>query len=74
MLVEGGGKLLTSVLAAKLADRIAVFVAPIIIGKGIEAIGDLGTDAIDDGIKITELDWRPSEKDMLLVGKIKYPN
>lgn len=41
MLVEGGSRVLTSFLKNKLADRLIVFVAPKIMGRGIEAVGDL---------------------------------
>ena len=41
VLVEGGAGLITSVLRDRLADRLLVIVAPRILGKGIEAVGDL---------------------------------
>ncbi len=42
ILVEGGSKILTSFLKNRLADRLVVFIAPKIMGQGIDAIGDLG--------------------------------
>ena len=42
VMVEGGATLITGFFRAGLVDRIAVCVAPKILGKGIEAIGDLG--------------------------------
>ena len=41
VLVEGGAQIITSVLKNDLADRLVAIIAPKIIGKGIEAIGDL---------------------------------
>jgi diaminohydroxyphosphoribosylaminopyrimidine deaminase/5-amino-6-(5-phosphoribosylamino)uracil reductase len=41
VLVEGGAQIITSVLKGNLADRLMMIIAPKIIGKGIEAIGDL---------------------------------
>jgi diaminohydroxyphosphoribosylaminopyrimidine deaminase/5-amino-6-(5-phosphoribosylamino)uracil reductase len=41
ILVEGGAQIITSVLKNNLANRIITVIAPKIIGKGIEAVGDL---------------------------------
>jgi diaminohydroxyphosphoribosylaminopyrimidine deaminase / 5-amino-6-(5-phosphoribosylamino)uracil reductase len=45
VLVEGGAQVITSILKNDLASRLVTIIAPKIIGKGIEAIGDL--DIID---------------------------
>ena len=42
VLVEGGAKLLTSLILRDLWDAVTVFIAPLILGQGIEAVGDLG--------------------------------
>jgi diaminohydroxyphosphoribosylaminopyrimidine deaminase/5-amino-6-(5-phosphoribosylamino)uracil reductase len=42
LLVEGGSEVITSFLQRGLADRIIAFIAPKVIGKGTEAVGDLG--------------------------------
>jgi diaminohydroxyphosphoribosylaminopyrimidine deaminase/5-amino-6-(5-phosphoribosylamino)uracil reductase len=41
LLVEGGGEVITSFLRLNLADRLLVIVAPKILGKGTDAVGDL---------------------------------
>ncbi len=41
VLVEGGAQIITAVLKNDLANRLVAIIAPKIIGKGIEAIGDL---------------------------------
>ncbi len=41
ILVEGGAQIITSVLKDNLANRMVTVIAPKIIGKGIEAVGDL---------------------------------
>jgi diaminohydroxyphosphoribosylaminopyrimidine deaminase/5-amino-6-(5-phosphoribosylamino)uracil reductase len=48
VLVEGGSTVITSVLRAELADRLVVIIAPKIVGKGIEAVGELGIRRMDD--------------------------
>ena len=50
VLVEGGSKLLTSLLIRGLWDAMTVFTAPLILGRGIEAVGDLGIMTPDAGI------------------------
>jgi riboflavin-specific deaminase-like protein len=42
ILVEGGREVITSLLKEGLVNRMVVITAPLILGKGIEAIGDLG--------------------------------
>jgi diaminohydroxyphosphoribosylaminopyrimidine deaminase / 5-amino-6-(5-phosphoribosylamino)uracil reductase len=41
VLIEGGAQIITSVLKNNLAQRLVTVIAPKIIGKGIEAVGDL---------------------------------
>ena len=41
VLVEGGAQIITSVLKNNLATRLITIIAPKIIGRGIEAVGDL---------------------------------
>lgn len=73
LLIEGGGELITSVLKARLADRIVVAIAPIIIGQGIEAIQDLGVDQVGRSIQVSDIKWKRSENDMIIQGKLIYP-
>lgn len=53
VLVEGGAAVITSLLAAGLVDRLVVGTAPKIIGRGTEAVGDLGVLRVADGITLT---------------------
>ena len=53
VLVEGGGGIITSLIREKLPDRLYVITAPKIAGCGIEAVGDLGIDRMDDSIQVT---------------------
>jgi diaminohydroxyphosphoribosylaminopyrimidine deaminase / 5-amino-6-(5-phosphoribosylamino)uracil reductase len=54
VLVEGGSKLLTSLLVRSLWDAMTVFTAPLILGQGIEAVGDLGIRSPDTGIQLSD--------------------
>ena len=52
LLVEGGAEVTTSFLRHKLADRVVVAVAPKILGKGIEAVGELDITRISQALKL----------------------
>jgi diaminohydroxyphosphoribosylaminopyrimidine deaminase/5-amino-6-(5-phosphoribosylamino)uracil reductase len=55
IMVEGGATLHTSLLKRGLWDALTVFVAPLILGEGVEAVGDLGIGSPDRGIALEEL-------------------
>jgi GTP cyclohydrolase II len=66
LLVEGGGRVLTSLLRAAVADRVVVSLAPTIIGAGVEAVGPLGVDRIADGIRLVNRSVFLAGDDVLL--------
>lgn len=69
LLVEGGSQVITSFLKQKLADKVIICVAPIIIGNGLNAIGDLGVKKVDKALKLEDLKWSRSGPDMMLSGR-----
>jgi 3,4-dihydroxy 2-butanone 4-phosphate synthase/GTP cyclohydrolase II len=66
VLVEGGAGIITSVLAAGLVDRLVVAIAPIILGSGTEAVGELGVARVSDGIRLANRSVHPVGEDVLL--------
>jgi diaminohydroxyphosphoribosylaminopyrimidine deaminase / 5-amino-6-(5-phosphoribosylamino)uracil reductase len=48
VLIEGGAQIITSALKNNLVNRLVAIIAPKIIGKGIEAVGDLGIRSLGD--------------------------
>lgn len=66
LLVEGGGKVITSMLASRVVDRLVVGVAPTIIGRGTEAVGSLGVERILDGIRLANRQTHLLSDDVLL--------
>lgn len=52
VLVEGGGRVITSMLRAAAVDRLVVSVSPTIIGTGVEAVGPLGIGRVAEGIRL----------------------
>lgn len=53
LLVEGGQRIITSLLRARFTDRVVVALAPLFLGRGVEAVGDLGVDRVAEGIALT---------------------
>jgi GTP cyclohydrolase II len=53
LLVEGGAQVITSFLTSQdLADRLVVSIAPRVLGRGIEAVGDLGISEVASGLDL----------------------
>ena len=52
VLVEGGAALVTALLRAGVVDRMIVSIAPILIGTGVDAVGDLGVDSVSSGLTL----------------------
>ena len=48
VLIEGGAQIITSALQDNLVNRLVTVIAPKIIGKGIEAIGDLNIRRLEE--------------------------
>jgi riboflavin-specific deaminase-like protein len=53
VLVEGGGRVLTSFLRARLVDRIIITVTPLVLGSGVDAIGDLDVERIEQALRFS---------------------
>jgi riboflavin-specific deaminase-like protein len=71
VLVEGGAAVITSVLRQQLADRVVAVVAPKIVGKGVEAVGDLGIRLMDDAMKLSVSRIVRKGGDLILDGRIQ---
>jgi GTP cyclohydrolase II len=66
LLVEGGGRVITSLLRAGAVDRVVVSVSPRIIGSGVEAVGPLGTARVAEGIRLVNRSVHLTGDDVLL--------
>jgi riboflavin biosynthesis pyrimidine reductase len=49
--VEGGSEVITSFLLSGLVSRMVVVTAPLIIGRGVEAIGELGITSLGQALR-----------------------
>lgn len=66
LLVEGGSRVITTVLGSGMADRLIVSIAPTVIGNGTQAVADLGTGRISDGIHLTNRTLLTVDEDVIL--------
>jgi 3,4-dihydroxy 2-butanone 4-phosphate synthase/GTP cyclohydrolase II len=71
VLVEGGARVLTSFLKARLADRVIVGVAPMILGAGTDAFGDLDVASVMNGFRIKNQTVFRAGEDLLLAGDLE---
>jgi len=56
VLLEGGPTLAAAFLRAGLVDEVVVYFAPILLGAGLSAVGDLGITAIDHALHLPVTD------------------
>jgi diaminohydroxyphosphoribosylaminopyrimidine deaminase/5-amino-6-(5-phosphoribosylamino)uracil reductase len=70
LLVEGGSRLATSFLKENLVDKYVVFIAPRVIGDGIDAVGDLAVRRLANAVELEDTSIEQLGGDLLFVG---YP-
>ncbi len=70
LLVEGGSRIVTSFMKAKLVDKYVAIVAPLLLGKGVEAVGDLNIKQIAGAIRLENVSFGSDGPDCHVVG---YP-
>lgn len=70
VLVEGGGQLATSFLKAELVDKYVAIMAPLIIGDGISAVGDLHVRKLTGALQFWRHEFFACGRDCIFVG---YP-
>ncbi|MCC7265168.1 MAG: bifunctional diaminohydroxyphosphoribosylaminopyrimidine deaminase/5-amino-6-(5-phosphoribosylamino)uracil reductase RibD [Candidatus Latescibacteria bacterium] len=73
ILLEGGGQLAAAALRARVVDQLRVFVAPLLIGQGIAAIGDLGLGRLAAAPRLEAVVLRRLGPDLLYTAEVKYP-
>lgn len=72
VLVEGGSRIITSLLARQLVDRLVVAIAPKLIGSGTDAVGDLGIRRLADALRFSAVTTRQLGDDIIFDGRIAW--
>lgn len=73
VLVEGGRGVITSMLRLGLVDRLTICIAPKIVGKGVDAVGDLGVDYLNQALTFSRVTWSSLGDDIIVDGEVDYP-
>jgi diaminohydroxyphosphoribosylaminopyrimidine deaminase / 5-amino-6-(5-phosphoribosylamino)uracil reductase len=71
ILCEGGPTLAGELLAAGLIDRMLLFVAPLIVGRGApDLFAAPAVGAVADAWRLHDVEWRPVCDDLLISGRL----
>jgi 3,4-dihydroxy 2-butanone 4-phosphate synthase/GTP cyclohydrolase II len=70
LLVEGGGRVITSFFAEKLVDRLVLGIAPTIMGTGIDAVGDLDVARVAESVRLTNRSVHEAGSDLLVAADV----
>ena len=70
MLIEGGSKVIGNALSLGLVDRMVIYVAPKIMGEGLDAIAGMGTKDIGKILKLKDIQVGKIDDDLLIEGYI----
>jgi diaminohydroxyphosphoribosylaminopyrimidine deaminase/5-amino-6-(5-phosphoribosylamino)uracil reductase len=71
ILFEGGPTLAGALLADDLIDRVALFVAPLVVGRGAPDLVALpAVEAPADGLRLTDVTWTRHGDDILCRGRV----
>ena len=68
VLVEGGAVLHTELIRQRLFDKLVVVIAPIIIGAGTDAVGDLGNVRLVDALRLEHVSHRQINDQAIVTG------
>jgi riboflavin biosynthesis pyrimidine reductase len=75
LLVEGGGRVITSFLRARAASRAQIEIAPCFLGEpATPAVGALGVDAAGRALRLDGLQVETLGTGLLVRGDIVYPS
>ena len=61
VMVEGGAAVLTAFVGQRLWDRMLIVAAPLLLGSGVEALGDIGVRSLDEA-------QRPQVREIRMIG------
>ena len=73
VLMEGGGKLLGSLIDLNLVNKVMLFISPMLIGgeSSADSIGGDGIEFISQSKKLTDIEVKIVESDIMVTGTIK---
>lgn len=73
LMVEGGSRIITAFLRARLADAVVLTIAPRLVG-GYKAIGNLGNTTAEERPRVQPLHTAQMGDDLIVWGDLQYGN
>jgi 5-amino-6-(5-phosphoribosylamino)uracil reductase/diaminohydroxyphosphoribosylaminopyrimidine deaminase/5-amino-6-(5-phosphoribosylamino)uracil reductase len=70
VMVEGGAGMLTAFLRARLVDRMVVTLAPKVLGRGIDAVGDLEIGDLANALRLADVVYERYGDDIVIDGRV----
>ena len=71
LLVEGGAGVITAMLRERRVSRLVVSIAPLVLGAGIEAIGDLDIMRLRDALSFRRASFSQLGPDVIFEGELE---
>jgi len=72
LLIEGGGETIARFLESELVDRVALFIAPLLIGgEGIPVVGGSGVDRVRDAWQLANVSVERCGEDLSVRGTVR---
>ena len=72
LMLEGGSRLIASMLRARCVDRIAVTIAPKFLGQGIPAIADIGITTMHDALMFHDIQLSQCGDDIWIEATVSH--
>ena len=69
VVIEGGAGMITAALRGRLVDRLAVCIAPKLVGSGVEAVGNLDITTMNDALRLVDVESARIGEDLLVIGR-----
>ena len=73
VLVEGGGQLITAMLRERRVRRLVVSIAPLVLGSGIDAVGELDILRLRDALAFRRASFSQLGEDVIFDGELEVP-
>ena len=70
VLIEGGGRTLGEAFDRKLVDEIRFFIAPVIQGGLVPAVGGKGAASNEEGLRLEEVTYRKFGSDLMISARV----
>ena len=74
LLVEGGAAITTELIRLRHCDAFAIFLAPRLLGTGVNSIGDLGATSVSDAVHLSVTDLEMLGEDIYLRATPEWPD